>query len=341
MPFRPVRVVIYGCGNMARVIARYLVEKNAQIVGAIDTDPELVGLDVGEVFGLAALGVQVSDDAEAVLDETRPDIAVLTLMSLMADMEPPLLECATRGVDVVTTCEEAFFPWHTSHEITRRLDELARKYDCTLLGTGYQDVFWGSLITATAGATHRIDTIHGYSTYNVDEYGIALARVHGVGLDLEGFDREIRAENVPSFALNVPPWLAGALNLELVDVVQELAPVLADEDRPSVAIGERIPAGHVIGMVARATATTVQGLTIVVELVGKVYAPGEVDHNDWTIGGEPTTALKILEPQTVELTCATTVNRIPQVLAAPAGFLTGNQLPPAAYLAGDLVLRRA
>lgn len=337
MSARPVRVVIYGCGNMARVIVRYLVEKGADVVGAIDVDPALVGRDLGEVAGLPEpLGVTISDNADGVLDATMPDVAVLTLLSLMSDMEPFFEDCASRGINAVTTCEEAFFPWTTSPEITARLDELARRNDCTLLGTGYQDVFWGSLVTAAAGATHRIDAIRGYSTYNVDDYGIALAQVHGVGLDLAGFDVEIRAANVPSFALNVPPWLAGALGLEVTEIVQELEPIFSSGPITSATLGRAIPIGEATGMLARATARTAQGPTLIMEVVGKVYGPRDVDHNDWIIEGEPRTELVVTEPKTVELTCATTVNRIPQVLDAPAGFITGDQLGPVAYLPGPL-----
>ena len=53
-----------------------------ELVGAIDIDKSLVGKDIGEVSGVGRkLGVKISDQAEALLALTRPDIVFVTTSS--------------------------------------------------------------------------------------------------------------------------------------------------------------------------------------------------------------------------------------------------------------------
>ena len=183
----------YGVGKISEYTLRYVYEKGAEIVGAVDINPNVIGKDIGEIMGTDLKGVKVvsNEDAEKMLKETKPDICIVTTMSLLKDVENALLLCAKLGINAITTCEEAFFPANSNPDLTKQIDELAKANNCTITGSGYQDIYWGQLISTIAGSTHKITKIKGSSSYNVEEYGIALAKAHGAGLTIEDFNKEI------------------------------------------------------------------------------------------------------------------------------------------------------
>lgn len=255
--------------------------------------------------------------------------------------------CARNGINAITTCEEAFYPFNSSPRLTEEIDSLARANNCTITGSGYQDAFWGNLITTIAGATHNITKIKGSSSYNVEDYGIALARAHGAGLTLEEFDKEVASvdrisdeerqklidngEYSPSYMWNTNGWLCDKLGLTVVSQTQKCVPQTHDEDINSSTLNMTVKKGMATGMSAVVTTTTKEGITIESECIGKVYSKDDCDKNEWTVYGEPDTTFVVTRPDTVKLTCASIVNRIPDVISAKPGFIPTSQMGELKY----------
>ena len=251
------------------------------------------------------------------------------------------------GINAITTCEEAFFPMNSNPILTKKIDELAKENNCTITGSGYQDIYWGQLVTSIAGSTQTIKKIKGSSSYNVEEYGIALAEAHGAGLTLSEFDKKIasadkipdeerqkiieKGEYLPSYMWNVNGWLCEKLNLHVKRQSQKCVPQTYKEDIYSSTLQMTIKSGDATGMSAVVTTETEEGIILETECIGKVYAPDEYDKNIWTVEGEPTTTITVEKPNTVELTCASIVNRIPDVLSSKAGYVSTGEMGELTY----------
>ena len=338
------KIVQYGCGKMSVYTMRYVIDNGGEIVGAVDINPNVIGKDIGDIMGTDKKGVVVENvaNAEQMLMTLKPDCVIVTTMSLLADVEDALMLCAKCGVNAITTCEEAFYPMNSNPTLTTKIDQLAKENNCTITGSGYQDAFWGNLITTLVGASHNITKIKGSSSYNVEDYGIALAKAHGAGLTKEEFDAQVASADeisdeerqkviesgayAPSYMWNVNGWLCDKLGLTVLSQRQKCVPQFNDYDIESSTLGMTVKAGMATGMSAVVTTETKEGITLETECIGKVYNKDEFDRNAWTVYGEPDTTLVIEKPDTVRLTCATVVNRIPDVIKAEPGFVPTSRM---------------
>lgn len=348
---RKIKIAQYGCGKMSAYLMNYVIDKGGELIAAFDMNPSVIGKDVSEIMNVEKpIGVVIesADKAEKVIEEKLPDVCVIATRSTVAELEEILSICARNGVNAITTCEEALYPWNSSPELTSKLDKMAKDGGCTLCGSGYPDLFWGTLVTNLAGASAKITMIKGSSSYNVEDYGIALAEGHGAGMTIEDFEKNIgnynslsseeiktlveKGEYIPSYMWNQNGWLCEKLGLTIVSQTQKCVPHTYDKDIKSETLGMTIKAGDATGMSAVVTTLTAEGITIETECIGKVYSPEEFDKNCWTLCGEPETTVTVNRPATVELTCATIVNRIPQLIDAEPGYITTDKFPYNEYM---------
>lgn len=335
---RRIRAVVYGVGAMGSVATRFMLEKGVDIVGAIARSPEKVGKDLGEVAGLGLeTNVMVEDDPATVLSTRSPDIAVLAVASYMSDMYQHLRVCADNGVNAITIAEELLYPWNTSPMQTAELDAVAKENDVTITGSGHQDVYWVNIVSLLMGTAHRIDSVSGRASWNVDDYGPEVAKDQHVGETTEQFEEFLRtAKRPPSFGRNTLGALLADVGLTPKSYETRTRPEIAEEDLTSKSLGTTIPAGQVIGFTDVDVAETEEGPTLSFEMIGRVYKEGEADINEWSVQGEPELHLENPRVPTSVTTVGQVVNRIPDVINARPGFVTIEELPKLRYRAFPL-----
>ena len=335
---RKITFVQYGCGKMAKYLIRYAIGKGAVLLGAFDMNPAVIGKDAADIVGdgYPEIGIKVSaaSEAERMIADLKPDVCIIATRSTVAELEDIFTICAKNGVNAITTCEEAIFPNTTAASYINKLDKLAKENGCTVTGSGMQDIFWINMVSMAAAGCHKITKIKGAYSYNVDEYGLALANAHGCDLSREEFEKNIAHPEVfePSYAWNSVEAICNKLHLTIKSITQKHVPYIIDKDIYSDTLGKTIEAGRCIGMSAVVTAETMQGITVEEETIGKVYGKDDGDMCDWEITGEPNVEYHVVKPATVEHTCATIVNRIPSLINAEPGYVTCDQLDEIEYL---------
>jgi 2,4-diaminopentanoate dehydrogenase len=230
-----IRVMQVGVGPLGRQIVRYIVERDGvELVGAVDADPSLHGQDVGDLCGLAPLGLPVAaslDDARLDAPEA-PDVAVLATVSSVQKLVPQVETAARAGLHVVSTCEELSFPWKRHRAAADAIDRVCRENGVACLGTGvnpgYLMDYLPSVFTAIA---QRVDRIEVERVQDASKRRVPFQQKIGAGLTLEEFEANRRAGTLRHVGLpESADMIAHAMGWQLDQDSETLEPVLAAED---------------------------------------------------------------------------------------------------------------
>lgn len=104
------RVVVWGTGNVGRPALRaVLAHPELELVGVVVSNPAKLGLDAGEIAGVAPTGIRATTDGAALLAAGGVDTVAYTATADGRPMEAfgDLFSCLQAGVDVVST---SFYP---------------------------------------------------------------------------------------------------------------------------------------------------------------------------------------------------------------------------------------
>jgi 4-hydroxy-tetrahydrodipicolinate reductase len=317
---------VYGVGRVNQLAVRLMRERGVQVVGAINRSGPKVGQDVGILAGLhEPIGVAVSDDVETVLS-TPADLVLVAIYDDLERMMPVFSACIERGLNVISVGAHHSYPWQVTPSLGAELDRLAKRRNVTFTGTGNQDFFMVNLGTLMSGACQRIERLVHRSLTDVNGFGPEVAEVTFVGVSKSDFEE--RSTNFPP-SIYTTFWhnVAADLDLTVVDTIQRVEPIVAQEPRYCLPFDRDIEPGELLGIRQHLEVSTAQGIELRGENEIRVAVPGEEDFKEWEIVGEPPLKVRASNLDNAMTTATQCINRIPHVVAAPPGYVTLEQLP--------------
>ena len=140
---RKIRVVQYGAGKMSRYHA-LCHRHDGELVGAFCRNKGHIGKDVSEIIGggFPHVGVTVENSRRRRQAHQRAQARRLHNRNAKAPLQSSrtfFTICAKHGVNAITTCEEALYPWNSSPAPYRaearqaHKEGAAARYRCGLL----------------------------------------------------------------------------------------------------------------------------------------------------------------------------------------------------------------
>jgi 2,4-diaminopentanoate dehydrogenase len=323
---RNIRYVCYGLGVMGTKTAIALQDKvGIECVGAIDANPDLIGMDMGEVIGAKKNGIKISSDVSSVLSMTKPDIAIHMTSSRIAIVKEQLSGILRHGVNVVSSCEELLYPFFSSPEEAKDLDRIAKDNGVTILGTGINPGFlMDTLPIVLTGACLRVDSIEVTRVMDATKRRGPFQKKIGAGLTIKQFEEFIRGAGHVGLEESIS-LVSNALGWKLDDiVVEQVEPVLSQEliVTPHVEVDK----GNVAGVKQVAFGVRNGKKLIILNFQAYLGAPEEYD--SISIVGEPNINEIISPCVNGDVgTVAMIINSIPKVIDAPPGLVTMKDLP--------------
>jgi 4-hydroxy-tetrahydrodipicolinate reductase len=301
---------LYGGGRLCENVARIL-EGRPSI--------ELLG-----VFGRAERERALRSGADVVL------VATTSFLGAVADDIRAAVEA---GSNVITSAEEAAFPWAADERLASELDALARARGVTILGGGLNPGFsFDALVLTACGATWDVERIRVERVVWLGGFSRTILRRLGIGYDAQEFAAGAAAGTI-SGHIGFPQSMrivADKLGVRIERIEREISPTLTpaaiELDHLSV------PAGTSAGFEQRYTAVVDGAPWFEALFVGHVdlAAIGASARDEIRIEAAAPVHL-VLDPGLASQagSAAVVANSLRRVAAAPPGWLTVADLPPA------------
>jgi len=320
---KPIRVIQYGLGAIGRAAVRLALGRpGLQVVGAVDRDPQLAGKDLGEVLGLGRkLDIAVTDKPVVLFAQTQADVVIHCTTSSFVEAYEQLTEIVRAGLDCVTSCEEAMFPYYRHKPLAGKLDDLCIQRSAAVVGTGVNPgLVMDTLALLLALACQRIEAIHVLRVVDAGTRREALQRKVGASISEAEFNKRNAEHKIGHVGLvESLVFLADGLGWTLDEVNETVAPMLAENAIQTEFL--TVPKGAVAGV--RQFVRGKRGGKEVLTLELQMYVGAPQPRDVIEIIGEPPLRLVIEGGVPGDLaTPAILVNTIPRLVECPPGLHT-------------------
>jgi 4-hydroxy-tetrahydrodipicolinate reductase len=316
----PATAVEYGVGPIGGRIVRAAVDHGFEFVGAVDIDPDKVGVDLGTVADVGReLGVTITDDADAAL-AAEPDVVFHSTVSSIETAQPQLAGIIEAGANVVSTTEELAYPWRRHPSIAEELDDLATEAGVSCLGAGINPGFvMDALPVFLSTPMDSVEAIHVERVQDAAQRRAPLQEKVGAGLDVDDFETEIAAHGGHVGSPESVAMIADAIGWELTDVTESIEPVVADRRVESDHV--TVEPGDVAGIKQVATGRSGDRERITLDL--RMYLGADSPHDAVQFEGRPDVEVTVEGGYHGDVaTTAVIRNVAPRVRDARPGLLT-------------------
>ncbi len=326
------RLVIYGVGQYGGHVARFAVKKGWNIVAALNRAGPKVGKDLGQVLGLGRdLGVIVQDCETFDYGSLEADLGVVAQTNQLGLNLPAYKRLMSAGLNVACHGSESYYPYGCDPIIAAEIDSIAKKNDVTFTGCGIWDMsrIWSGILLV--GPCIEVKSL--FHSSITDAKGQAInqqqARLVGIGMTSEQY----QVSGLPQSRLlisykTIPEHVLAAVGYTITDARARIEPVIWDQPVHSELMGGTVPAGICVGTRIVCDVSTREGVTARAEIELRLFREGEVEHMFWSVDGKPRTRVRVERDDSALATAANLFNRIPQIIAAPAGIVLVSQLGP-------------
>jgi len=325
------KVVQIGMGPLGRKITKFISQReNIEVIGAVDIAQDVAGKDLGEHCGLNRMNITIQDSVHATLNRLKPDAVILTTVSSLEKITPQIEEIVSFGVPVVSTCEELSFPWKTSIDLSKRIDDVALKNGVAVLGTGVNPGFlMDSFPVFLTAVCQNVEAVKVSRIQNAAIRRIPFQKKIGAGLTLKEFEVKKNSGTLRHVGLTESVQLiANNLGWKLTKTEDIITPVVAEKE--IVTDTMTVPAGCTAGVqqVGRGYVGGDEKITLLFRA-----AVGEPSPRDTIeIKGNPNITSTIDGGLNGDVaTCAITINAINKIVSAQPGLRTMLDIPVVSF----------